>query len=150
PERSLFADIAAGSWGRIARLMAAGLCAGALWESFNAAARAKWIYTVPFLEHMKIFEMPPIGFLGFTFFALEVWSLYHLLAPRTRPRASARAGGSGHAMPPRSSRAASRPWKLWLRRTPTPCGESRTTARGRRRPRCGCGSGRHNERPADR
>src|SRR5439155_1640201 len=86
PERSLFADIAAGSWGRIARLMAAGLCAGALWESFNAAARAKWIYTVPFLEHMKIFEMPPIGFLGFTFFALEVWSLYHLLAPRTRPR----------------------------------------------------------------
>jgi len=86
PERSLFADIAAGSWGRIARLMAAGLFAGALWESFNAAARAKWIYTVPFLEHMKIFEMPPIGFLGFTFFALEVWSLYHLLAPRTRPR----------------------------------------------------------------
>src|SRR5947199_412440 len=43
PERSLFADIAAGSWGRIARLMAAGLCAGALWESVNAAARAKWI-----------------------------------------------------------------------------------------------------------
>jgi len=86
PERSLFADIAAGRWGRIARLMAAGLFAGALWESFNATARAKWIYTVPFLEHMKIFEMPPIGFLGFAFFALEVWSLYHLLAPRTRPR----------------------------------------------------------------
>lgn len=84
PERSLFADIARGSWGRIARLMAAGLCAGALWESFNALARGKWIYTVPFLEHVKIFEMPPVGFLGFPFFALEVWSLYHLLAPRTR------------------------------------------------------------------
>ncbi|HEU5261356.1 MAG TPA: DUF4332 domain-containing protein [Gemmatimonadales bacterium] len=83
-ERSLFADIARGSWGRIARLMAAGLCAGALWELFNAVARGKWIYTVPFLEHIKIFEMPPVGFLGFPFFALEVWSLYHLLAPRTR------------------------------------------------------------------
>ena len=86
PERSLFADIARGEWGRIARLMAAGLFAGVLWESFNAASRAKWIYTVPFLEHVKVFEMPPIGFLGFPFFALEVWSLYHVLAPRTTAR----------------------------------------------------------------
>src|SRR5213594_2288106 len=66
--------------------MAAGLFAGILWESFNAASRAKWIYTVPFLEHVKVFEMPPIGFLGFPFFALEVWSLYHVLAPRTSAR----------------------------------------------------------------
>ena len=40
PERSVFADIARGSWGRIARLMAAGLFAGALWESFNEIGRA--------------------------------------------------------------------------------------------------------------
>ena len=86
PERSLFGDIARGRWGRIARLMAAGLFAGILWESFNSVARGKWIYTVPFLEHVKLFEMPPIGFVGFTFFALEVWSLYHLLLPRTGPR----------------------------------------------------------------
>jgi hypothetical protein len=86
PERSLFADIARGSWGRIARLMAAGLFAGVLWESFNAMARGRWIYTVPFLEHLKIFEMPLVGFLGFPFFALEVWSLYHLFAPLTTRR----------------------------------------------------------------
>jgi len=86
PERSLFGDIARGSWGRIARLMTAGLFAGLLWESFNAMARGRWIYTVPFLEHLKIFEMPLVGFLGFPFFALEVWSLYHVLAPRTTRR----------------------------------------------------------------
>jgi Domain of unknown function (DUF4332) len=86
PDRSLFADIAAGRWGRIARLMAAGLFAGALWETFNSVARGRWIYTVPFLEGLKIFEMPLVGFLGFPFFALEVWSLYHLLAPRTDRR----------------------------------------------------------------
>ncbi|HYR99371.1 MAG TPA: DUF4332 domain-containing protein, partial [Gemmatimonadales bacterium] len=86
PEDSLFADMAHGSWGRIARLMAAGLFAGVLWESFNAMARGRWIYTVPFLEHLKIFEMPLVGFLGFPFFALEVWSLYHLLAPHTNRR----------------------------------------------------------------
>jgi len=86
PEHSLFADMAHGSWGRIARLMAAGLFAGVLWESFNAMARGRWIYTVPFLEHLKIFEMPLVGFLGFPFFALEVWSLYHLVAPHTNRR----------------------------------------------------------------
>src|SRR3989441_12913632 len=86
PAHSLFADIAGGSWGRIARLMAAGLFAGVVWESFNAMARGRWIYTVPFLEHLKIFEMPLIGFFGFPFFALEVWSLYHLLAPHTTRR----------------------------------------------------------------
>ena len=86
PERSLFAEIARGSWGRIARLMAAGLFAGVLWESFNALARGRWIYTVPFLEHWKIFEMPLVGFLGFPFFALEVWSLYHLLVRHSTRR----------------------------------------------------------------
>ncbi len=91
--RSLFGDIARGHWGRIARLMAAGLFAGVLWESFNAVARGRWIYTVPFLEHWKIFEMPPVGFLGFPFFALEVWSLYHVLASRTDRRTLAVACG---------------------------------------------------------
>ncbi len=86
PERSLFGDMTRGRWGRIARLLAAGLFAGAVWESFNSVARGKWIYTVPFLEQLKVFEMPLIGFLGFPFFALEVWSLYHLLAPHTRFR----------------------------------------------------------------
>jgi len=86
PEHSLLGDVARGAWGRIARIMTAGLVAGALWESFNAMARGRWIYTVPFLEHSKIFEMPPAGFIGFPFFALEVWSLYHLLAPRTSRR----------------------------------------------------------------
>ena len=89
PEHSLLGDVARGEWGRIARLMTAGLVAGALWESFNAMSRGRWIYTVPFLEHPKIFEMPPAGFIGFPFFALEVWSLYHLLGPRTNRRALA-------------------------------------------------------------
>ena len=86
PEHSLLGDAARGEWGRIARLMAAGLFAGALWESFNGMARGRWIYTVPFLEHSKIFEMPPAGFIGFPFFALEVWSMFHLIAPRTSRR----------------------------------------------------------------
>src|SRR5438309_1840916 len=82
PQQSLFGDIGRGAWGRIVRLMLGGLVAGVLWEAYNALSRAKWIYTVPFLEQLKIFEMPPLGFVGFAFFALEAWSLYHLCRAR--------------------------------------------------------------------
>jgi len=82
PEHSLFGEIGRGQWGRIVRLMLGGLFAGVLWEAYNIGSRAKWIYTVPFLEHLKIFEMPPLGFVGFAFFALEAWSLYHLCRAR--------------------------------------------------------------------
>ena len=78
PDLSLIADVSRGHWGRVARLLAGGLGAGILWEAFNIGARGKWIYTVPFLEELKLFEMPLLGFLGFPFFALEVWSMYHL------------------------------------------------------------------------
>ena len=39
PEHSLFGDIARGAWGRIVRLLLAGLFAGVLWEGFNAVSR---------------------------------------------------------------------------------------------------------------
>jgi len=79
PAFSLIGDLNQGQWGRIGRLMLGGLGIGLLWEFYNFWARGKWIYTVPWLEHTKLFEMPPIGFLGFPFFALEAWSLYHAL-----------------------------------------------------------------------
>jgi len=78
PEVSLIGEVSQGRWGRVARLLVGGLCAGLLWEAFNIGARAKWIYTVPFLEDLKLFEMPLLGFMGFPLFALEVWSMYHL------------------------------------------------------------------------
>ncbi len=79
PSMSLIADVARGSWGRIGRLMVGGLGIGFLWESYNFWARGKWIYTVPWLEELKLFEMPPFGFAGFPVFALEAWSMYAAL-----------------------------------------------------------------------
>ena len=76
---SLIADIEEGRWGRIGRLLLGGLAIGLWWETLNFWARGKWIYTVPFLEDVKLFEMPPFGFIGFPIFALSAWSLYHLL-----------------------------------------------------------------------
>ncbi len=79
PAWSLIGDLSRGHWGRVGRLMLGGLGIGLLWECYNFWARGKWIYTVPWLEHTKLFEMPPVGFLGFPFFALEAWSMYHAL-----------------------------------------------------------------------
>jgi hypothetical protein len=50
-----------------------------IWEFLNAFARIRWIYTVPFFEDLKAFEMPVPGFLGFLPFALECTVLYALL-----------------------------------------------------------------------
>lgn len=77
---SLFADVEAGRWDRIARLLMGGFIIGLAWETLNYWARGKWIYTIPWFEGVKWFEMPPLGFLGFPVFALSGWSIYHLLA----------------------------------------------------------------------
>ncbi len=79
PGWSLLGDLSRGDFGRVGRLMLGGLGIGLLWEFLNFWARGKWVYTVPWLEGTKLFEMPPLGFLGFPFFALAAWAMYHLL-----------------------------------------------------------------------
>jgi hypothetical protein len=79
PALSLIGDLSRGYWGRIGRIMLGGLGIGLVWETYNYWARGKWIYTVPWLEEMKLFEMPPFGFLGFPVFALEAWAMYGAL-----------------------------------------------------------------------
>jgi hypothetical protein len=54
----------------------AGLICGILWEFWNFWAPTKWIYTVPFFEEGKIFEMPVLGFLGFPPFAVSAYVMY--------------------------------------------------------------------------
>src|SRR5262249_34424022 len=73
---SIAGDLARGDWRRLRPLLAAGRGCGFLWEFFNYWAIAKWTYTVPYLGHIKIFEMPVLGFLGFPPFAVECWVIY--------------------------------------------------------------------------
>jgi hypothetical protein len=79
PERSLLADLGQGRPGRLLRLLAGGAAIGLLWEMLNIGARAKWIYTVPFFDELKLFEMPVAGFLGFPPFAVECFILWQAL-----------------------------------------------------------------------
>ena len=75
----LLAQFEVGNYGPTLRLLLAGLIAGVFWEFFNFWARSKWIYTVPYFDELKLFEMPILGFLGFPPFAVECACLYRLL-----------------------------------------------------------------------
>lgn len=79
PARSLLGDLERGRPGRIVRLLAGGLAIGFLWEIYNVGARSKWIYTVPGFEAWKLFEMPLLGYLGFSVFALEGFAVWQAL-----------------------------------------------------------------------
>ncbi len=61
----------AGDRARVPRLLALGLLLGLVWESLNAGCVRGWVYTVPFFERPKLFEMPLPGYLGYLPFALE-------------------------------------------------------------------------------
>jgi hypothetical protein len=73
---SLLGDLERGNDDRLKNLMLSGLLCGILWEFWNYWSRAKWHYTVPIMENLKVFEMPVPGYLGFPAFALECFTMY--------------------------------------------------------------------------
>ena len=79
---SWLADLARGDASRLLALLGAGAVCGLLWEFWNYWATTRWTYTVPYLGHLKVFEMPVLGYLGFPPFALECYALYHWLRGR--------------------------------------------------------------------
>ncbi len=68
-----------GSVRTAALLLASGAICGLLWELWNFWAESKWVYTVPFVGRIKLFEMPVLGFLGFPPFALECYAMVYFL-----------------------------------------------------------------------
>lgn len=78
--RSLLRDLEEGKPQKIYLLLLSGLICGLLWEFWNYWSRSKWVYTVPFFEELKGFEMPLAGFLGFPPFSIEVYVMVNFLS----------------------------------------------------------------------
>ncbi len=89
---SLIAEWEQGRVGRTAALLLGGAVCGVLWEFWNFWAGTKWIYAVPILGDIKLFEMPVVGFLGFPPFCLECYVLYQFARRVLRGRAWAPEG----------------------------------------------------------
>jgi hypothetical protein len=88
---SLGADLGARRYDRLINLAASGLLCGVLWEFWNYWARTKWRYTVPIMADAKLFEMPLPGYVGFSAFALECFTMYEFVRAVARRWVLARA-----------------------------------------------------------
>ncbi|MEE9269603.1 MAG: hypothetical protein V3V49_05010 [Candidatus Krumholzibacteria bacterium] len=75
-ERSFLSEFFTGRFRSMLIMFLAGLICGILWEFWNYWATTKWQYDVPYMGHIKIFEMPVLGFLGFLPFAVESYAIY--------------------------------------------------------------------------
>jgi hypothetical protein len=75
-DESILGDWYEGHIGRLVNLLVAGLICGLLWEFWNYWGGTKWVYNVPILPDVKIFEMPILGFGGFPPFAVECFAMY--------------------------------------------------------------------------
>jgi hypothetical protein len=73
---SILGDLRRGQPHRLVNLLIAGLICGLIWEFWNYWAGTKWIYNVPILPDLKLFEMPVAGFGGFPPFAVECFVMY--------------------------------------------------------------------------
>ena len=78
--KSLLRDLEEGDPRKLCLLFVAGLICGFLWEFWNFWSFSKWVYTVPFFERAKGFEMPFLGFLGFPPFAVQVYVMYNFIS----------------------------------------------------------------------
>ncbi|MBI5605983.1 MAG: hypothetical protein HY879_21825 [Deltaproteobacteria bacterium] len=76
---SFLKDLEQGKTGNLLQFLLSGMVCGLLWEFWNFWAAAKWVYTVPWVGDIKLFEMPVLGFFGFPPFALECFVLVHFL-----------------------------------------------------------------------
>ena len=93
--RTLLERTKDGDWRGVASLSLGCLICGFFWELWNVYSHPKWVYDVPFVGFLHVFEMPLLGYLGYPVFAWELHALYHLIAGLAgRPGGFAATAGS--------------------------------------------------------
>jgi len=76
---SLFRDALDGDFRRLVAYGMGALVCGFFWELWNIYSFPKWIYDIPYLEVLHVFEMPLAGYGGYIPFGWELFALYHLV-----------------------------------------------------------------------
>lgn len=65
-----------GNWKPVISLAIGCLICGFFWEMWNYYSYPKWVYDVPGVNFLHVFEMPVLGYLGYIPFSLELYSIY--------------------------------------------------------------------------
>jgi hypothetical protein len=68
-----------GDWRVVISLWIGVLITGFFWEMWNFWAFPKWVYEVPGVDFLRVFEMPILGYGGYLPFALELHALYQIV-----------------------------------------------------------------------
>ena len=73
--RSLLQYTSKGDWRPVLALWFGCLICSFFWEMWNFYSFPKWVYRVPFVNFLHIFEMPMLGYLGYLPFSLELFEI---------------------------------------------------------------------------
>src|SRR5438552_997921 len=71
-----------GDWRTVVSLALGGLVCGFFWEMWNYYSFPKWIYHIPGVAFLRIFEMPLLGYGGYMPFAMELYILRNFFWPK--------------------------------------------------------------------
>ncbi len=63
-------DFSQGDWRPVILSALAALVCGFWWELWNADSLVHWEYTIPFVQALKVFEMPVLGYAGYLPFGI--------------------------------------------------------------------------------
>jgi len=74
-------ELRTGDWRTVIALSLGALVCGFFWELWNYYSFPKWIYHIPGLGFLRIFEMPLLGYGGYVPFALELSALKNFIWP---------------------------------------------------------------------
>ncbi len=77
--RSLFQYFTVGDYRPMLALWVGCLICSFFWEMWNFYSYPKWVYRVPFVNFLHIFEMPLLGYAGYLAFSLELYAIYNLI-----------------------------------------------------------------------
>jgi hypothetical protein len=73
---SLIREVASGDYRNLLAYGIGALVCGFFWELWNVFSYPKWIYDIPYLEVLHVFEMPLAGYGGYIPFGWELFALY--------------------------------------------------------------------------
>jgi hypothetical protein len=64
-EPHALSGIAFGDWRPTVSSVLAALLCGFFWETWNFGSYAKWVYAIPYIDALHVFEMPILGYAGY-------------------------------------------------------------------------------------
>ena len=64
-EPHTLSGIASGDWRTAVSSVLAALLCGFFWETWNFGSAAKWVYAIPYVDALHVFEMPLLGYAGY-------------------------------------------------------------------------------------